>query len=241
MATLRFSTLDDQLTLRASYAEAFLAPYLETATYDYSYSYSDVLMDPATGDPIEALIYGSGTPNIKPETSETVNYRRGPHAERRARPDGFAGLLPDSAEPTSCQVPRARKECSMVWRSAPSSYGTNIGPSGEDVIVETYFYNAGQRRSSGVRAQRELCAAGILHRHVQGRCRAWRAWRRSKSRTAMVDWSISPVATIRRAAPSSPPVALPKTRGLVGLSWEQGAVVGGFSVQLHDQLPRPVA
>jgi iron complex outermembrane receptor protein len=220
MTTLRFSTLDDQLTLRASYAEAFLAPYLELATYDYRFSYSDVLIDPNTGDPIEALIYGSGTPDIKPETSETVN---------------FGAVLTPNAVPgltVSLDYYRIKQADFSPGTTSPqgvldgtafgsSTYGNNIGPSGEDVIVETYFYNAGHRRSSGV----ELSVSYVLPEFAIG--------------TFKVDVGLARLASFEvedgsgrlvDIAGSSDPaggtffstVALPKTRGLVGLSWENG-------------------
>jgi iron complex outermembrane receptor protein len=222
MVTLRFSTLDDQLTLRASYAEAFLAPYLETATYDYNYSYSDVLVDPATGDPIEALIYGSGTPDIKPETSETVNIGAvfTPHAV-----PGLTVSLDYYRIQQNDFVPGTTSPQGVLDGIADGtvSYGTDIGPGGEDVIVETYFYNAGRRRSSGY----ELSVNYVLPEFSVGTFRVDVGLARMAS-FEVEDGNGGLVDIAGGYDPAGGTFfstgALPKTRGLVGLTWENGAL-----------------
>jgi iron complex outermembrane receptor protein len=221
MATLRFSTLDDQLTLRASYAEAFLAPYLELATYDYRETSSDVLVDPLTGDPIEALIYGSGTPDIKPETSETVNIGA------IFTPDAVPGLT------VSLDYYRIQQEDFVPGTTSAqgvldgtefgsATYGTDIGPGGEDVIVETFFYNAGRRRSSGY----ELAVNYVLPEFSIGTFRVDVGLTRMAS-FEVEDGSGGLVDIVGGYDPAAGDFfstgALPKTRGLVGLNWEQGA------------------
>ncbi len=221
MTTLRFLTLDDQLTLRASYAEAFLAPYLELATYDYRFSYSDVLIDPTTGDPIEALIYGSGTPDIKPETSETVNIGA------VFTPNAVPGLT------VSLDYYRIKQSDFSPGTTSPqevlegtafgsATFGNNIGPSGEDVIVETYFYNAGRRRSSGYEfsvnyALPEFSFGAVSVDLGLARMASFEV---EDGNGGLVDISggYDPAGGTFFSTG-----ALPKTRGLVGLSWESGA------------------
>ncbi|MBL8270216.1 TonB-dependent receptor [Steroidobacter sp.] len=222
MATLRFSTWDDQLILRTSYAEAFLAPYLEYATYEFRYSYSDVLLDPETGDPIEALIYDSGTPDIKPETSETVNIGAvfTPHAipGLTVALDYFRiqqnDLVPGTTSP---QGVLDGNESGLV------TYGVDIGPAGEDVIVETYFYNAGRRRSSGY----ELSVNYVLPTLPIGTFTVDVGLARMAS-FEVEDGSGGLVDISGGTDPAGGPFfstgALPKTRGLVGIDWTHGAL-----------------
>lgn len=222
MATLRFATLDDQLTLRASYAEAFLAPYLELATYDYNYNYSDVLIDPNTGNPIEALIYGSGTPDIKPESSETINLGA------VFTPDAVPGLT------VSLDYYRIQQTDFVPGTTSPqgvldgtangtATYGTDIGPGGEDVIVQTYFYNAGRRRSSGYELSMNYAfpefAFGKVSVDVGLTRMASFEVEDSDGRLVDISGGYDPAGGTFFSTG-----ALPKTRGLVGLNWERGAL-----------------
>jgi iron complex outermembrane receptor protein len=221
MATLRFATLDDQLTLRASYGEAFLAPYLELATYDYNFSYSTVLIDPTTGNPIEALIYGSGTPDIKPETSKTVNIGAifTPHAV-----PGLTVSLDYYRIQQNDFVPGTTSAQGVLdgTDNGVATYGTNIGPGGEDVIVETYFYNAGERRSSGY----ELNVNYALPEFSVGKFSVDVGLARMAS-FEVQDGNGGLVNIVGGYDPSAGDFfstgALPKLRGLMGLNWEQGA------------------
>ncbi|MBL8269825.1 TonB-dependent receptor [Steroidobacter sp.] len=221
MATLRYSTLQDQLTLRASYAEAFLAPYLEYSNDNYRVSSDRVLVDPLTGGPIEALVHSTGTSKVKPETSKTVN------VGAVFTPDAVSGLM------VSLDYFRIQQEDFVPGTTDPQrvlngtangivTRGVDIGPAGQDVIVETFYYNAGRRRSSGY----ELSVHYALPSFAIGRFNVDVALTRMAS--FEVENASGQLVDIAGSYDPSAGTffstgALPKTRGLLGLSWELGA------------------
>ena len=220
LATLRYSTWDDQLTLRASWATAYLAPYLEYASPLYRYPYTETLLDPLTNTAIDAQVYTVGTADIKPETSTTRNFGL------ILTPKAIPGLT------VSLDYYRIRQNDLIPGTDAQSvlngdtpgrvTRGDGIGPAGEDLIVEAYAYNLGERNMEGY----DFAVNYRLPKTAFGDIK--------------LDLSLSRLAKFeiqRLGAPNKIDLAggydiaadsffsagaLPKTRGLFAASWNNG-------------------
>ena len=219
LASLRYSLLDGQVTLRTSYAKAFLAPYLELATYDYFGTFTYFLIDPETGQPVQTLVVYSGTPDIEPERSTTKNVGLvfTPNAVPgltisldgyRIGQKDFTAFSPQaSLDGTAPGVINAR--------------GNDVGPGGEDLILTAYFYNLNHRGTEGYEASVNYALPEL----AAGRFEVDLA----VSRLAKFEvFGIVPGELVDLAgkydptAGSSRTPALPRTRAALALSWERG-------------------
>lgn len=73
-ANLRFGFLDEQLILRASFAEGFRAPYVSQLAAPQSTGIATGFFDPVRGGFFPITIVSGGNTNLKPETADTYNY-----------------------------------------------------------------------------------------------------------------------------------------------------------------------
>lgn len=220
LASLRYSFLDGQVTLRSSYSKAFLAPYLELATYDYNGTFTMFLIDPASGQPVQTLVVYSGTPDIKPESSTTQNFGLvlTPHAvpgltvaldAYRIEQKDFTAFSPQSSlNGTAPGVVNAR--------------GDDVGPGGQDLILTAYYYNLNHRGTEGYEASvnyafPELAAGSFSIDLAVSQLTKFEVFGVVPGELVDLAGKYDPTAGSSRTP------ALPKTRAALGLSWERGA------------------
>jgi iron complex outermembrane receptor protein len=220
LATVRYAFLDGQATLRASYSKAFLAPYLEYATEDYGGTYTDFLIDPLTGSPVETLIIYSGSPDIEPERSTTRS------VGLIVTPDALPGLtLTMDAYAIKQSDFTAFDPQFTMDGFAPGSVtrGADIGPGGEDAILRTYFFNVNERSTAGyelsVNYRLQQLAAGRFEVDAGiARLEKFEVFGLIPDELVDLAGGYDPTAGTFFGTPT-----LPKTRAALGLSWERGA------------------
>lgn len=228
LASLRYAFLDGQATLRASYARAFLAPYLEYATEDYGGTYTDFLIDPLTGSPVETFVVYSGTPDIKPERSTTRSLGL------VLTPNAVPGLTVtlDAYEIKQTDFTAFDPQATFNG-TAPGTVtrGTDIGPGGEDAVLRTYYFNVNERSSAGYELSLNYAlpalAAGRFDVDVGiARLEKYEVFGLVPGELVDLAGGYDPTAGTFFGTPT-----LPKTRAVLGLSWERGA--WSASSQLH--------
>lgn len=73
-ANLRFSFLEEQVVLRASYAEGFRAPYVSQLAAPQSTGIATGFFDPVRGGFFPITVMSGGNTRLQPETADTYNY-----------------------------------------------------------------------------------------------------------------------------------------------------------------------
>ncbi|MBL8271386.1 MAG: TonB-dependent receptor [Steroidobacter sp.] len=220
LASLRYSFLDGQVTLRASYAKAFLAPYLELATYDYFGTFTDFLIDPVTQQPTQTLVVYSGTPEIEPERSTTKGF--GIILTPHAVPGLTVTLDGYRIEQTDFTAFDPQASLDGTAPGVVNARGNDVGPGGEDIILTAYYYNLDHRATEGYEASvnyelPELAAGRFIVDLGLSRLTKFEVFGIVPGELVDLAGKYDPTAGSTRTP------ALPKTRGSLALSWERGA------------------
>jgi iron complex outermembrane receptor protein len=219
LATLRYAFLGGQATLRASYSKGFLAPYLEYAAEDYGGTYTDFLIDPLTGTAVETLVIYSGSPDIEPERSTTRNIGL------ILTPDAVPGLTVtlDAYEIEQTDFTAFDAQAAFEG-NAPGEVtrGVDIGPGGEDAILRTRWFNVNERSSAGYELTTnyrlpELAAGRFEVDAGIARLEKFEVFGLVPGQLVDLAGGYDPTAGTFFGTPT-----LPKTRAVLGLSWERG-------------------